>query len=380
MVRMASIGLLAAGVAHEINNPLAILMANLELATEQLIEMAHPQAEDAGGAAPIDLAEVAELVRDAQEAAERVRIIVRDLKMFSRSDDEDKTGPVDIHHLLESSIRMAANEIRHRARLVKSFGALPMVEGNEGKLGQVFVNLIVNAAQSMAEGRIHANEIRIVTQTDDAGRAAIEIHDTGSGIRQDVLPHIFDAFFTTKPVNSGTGLGLAICQRIIATHGGAISVESELGRGSMFRVELPPTAAGRSVEAAALAAPTVPARRARILVVDEEPMLGVTIQRTLGREHDVTALTSAKEALRLLGGGEPFELILCDLMMPEMSGMDFYAALIKLDPAHAGKFVFMTGGSFTENASRFLEESPNPAIKKPFKAAALRELVQSLLR
>jgi hypothetical protein len=156
--------------------------------------------------------------------------------------------------------------------------------------------------------------------------------DTGGGIRQDAPPHIFDAFFTTKPVDSGTGLGLAICQRIITTHGGAIPVDSELGRSSMFRVELPPAAAGRSVEAAPLPPPAAPVRRARILVVDDEPMLGVTIQRMLGREHDVTALTSAKEAPRLLSGGEPFELILCNLMMPEMSGMDLYAGSSSVIP------------------------------------------------
>ncbi|HEY6255061.1 MAG TPA: response regulator [Xanthobacteraceae bacterium] len=366
--RMASIGLLAAGIAHEINNPLAILVANLELAAEQL----------ALTAPPAEAAEVTQLVQDAREAAERVRLIVRDLKNFSRSDDEEKTGPVDIQGVLESSIRMASNEIRHRARLVRNYGAVPPVEGSESKLGQVFINLIVNAAQAMPEGRIEANEIGIVTRTDDAGRAVVEISDTGAGIPQNVLPHIFDVFFTTKPVGGGTGLGLAICQRIITAHGGDISVESEVGRGSIFRTVLPP-AAGGSPEVAAVPSRVGSARHGRILVVDDEPMLGLTIQRTLGREHAVTAVTTAKEAYRLLSGGEQFELILCDLMMPEMSGMDLHAELIKLAPDQANKFVFMTGGAFTEKATRFLAHSSNPTIKKPFKTAKLRELVQSLL-
>ncbi len=381
--RMASIGLLAAGIAHDINNPLAILVANLELASEQLAAMAEQEAARTATGAPsavtISPAEITQIIRDAQEAAERVRLIVRDLKNFSRSDDEEKTGPVDIHRVLESSIRMAANEIRHRARLVKNFGALPPVEGSEGKLGQVFVNLIVNAAQAMPEDRIERNEIAIDTQTDAAGRAVIAVSDTGNGIAPNVLPHIFDAFFTTRKSNAGTGLGLAICQRIVTAHGGDISAESEIGRGSTFRIVLPP-AAGREVETIVVPPHAGATRRGRILVIDDEPMLCVTIERTLTRENEVTTTTSAKEAQRLLCEGAQFELILCDLMMPEMSGMDLHAEVAQREPACAAKFVFMTGGAFTEKASRFLAQSSNPTIRKPFKASELRELVQSLLQ
>jgi signal transduction histidine kinase len=382
--RMVSIGLLAAGVAHEINNPLAILVANLELATEQLALMMQQEAargaDNAKCASAISSAEVTQLVRDAQEAAERVRLIVHDLKNFSRAHDENNDGPVDIHRVLESAIRMAANEIRHRARLTRRYGAVPPVEGSDGKLGQVFINLLVNAVQAMPEGKIEANEIGVLTRTDDAGRAVIEIADTGSGISPGVLPHVFDLFFTTKKVNSGTGLGLSICQRIIAAHGGTISVESEVGLGTTFRIVLPPAARRGSANVAGATSQAGAKRHGRILVVDDEPMLGVTIQRTLAREHDVTAVTSAKEAFQLLSRGEPFELILCDLMMPEMSGMDLHAEVAKLDPDRAEKFVFMTGGTFTEKASRFLAQTSNPSIKKPFKATELRELVRRQLR
>jgi signal transduction histidine kinase len=367
--RMASVGVLAAGVAHEINNPLAVLMANLELASEQLTRLTQRDAagstDGAGqggpsGAQPDGPADVNLLIQDAQEAAERVRLIVRDLSILSRSNDEEQQVPVEIHRVLETSIRMASNEIRHRAHLIRDYGDLPLVRGSEAKLSQVFINLIVNAAHAIPEGRAATNEIRIVTRTDAAGGAVIEVRDTGSGIPQAVLPRIFDAFFTTKAGSSGTGLGLAICHRIITAYGGAISVESQVGRGSVFRTVLPP-ARGTTPETEAISTDVASRRRGRILVVDDEEMLGVTMQRALGGEHDVMAVTTAKAAYHLLRGEQQFDLILCDLMMPEMTGMELYADLLELAPDQAEKFIFMTGGAFSEEAKRFLAEVSNPS-------------------
>ena len=399
--RMASLGMLAAGVAHEINNPLGILLTNLELATEQLTRLVQQgEAASAGGEAgeagetggdrgssapPVRLAELNQLIEEAQEAAERVRLIARDLRTLSRSNDEEQPETLEIHRVLEASIRMAANEIRHRARLIRDYGAVPPVTGNQAKLGQVFINLLVNAAHAIPEGTSTTNEIQIITRTDNDGRAVVEVRDTGSGIAQSTLPRIFDAFFTTKPGSAGTGLGLAICHRIITAHGGAISAESEVGRGSVFRTVLPP-AAGKAAPAS-LVSPTVVhagsearGRRRRILVVDDEEVLGVTIKRTLSGEHEVTAVTTAREALHLLGGEAQFDLVLCDLMMPEMTGMELYQELLRLQPEQAKKFVFMTGGSFTESATQFLTRISNPTIEKPIRAAKLRSLVRDLVQ
>jgi signal transduction histidine kinase len=385
--RMASVGILAAGVAHEINNPLAILTTNLELASEQLarlVPLPGPTADAAGrsGASSPPLigpAEVNQLLHDAQEAAERIRLIVRDLGSLSRSNDEERQGPVDLHRVLESAVRMASNEIRHRAQLTRDYGEVPLVRGSEAKLGQVFINLIVNAAHAIPQGRAANNEIRIVTRTDDAGRAVVEVHDTGSGIPQNILPRIFDAFFTTKAVTAGTGLGLAICHRIVTAYGGDLSVESEVGRGSIFRTVLLP-APGEAAAAKSAALEVAHGRRGHILVVDDERMLGVTIQRALAGEHEVMAVTAATEALALLKGGAQFDLILCDLMMPEMSGMDLYAQLNKLAPDQTRKLAFMTGGAFTADASRFLAQISNPSIEKPLRASKLRNLVRGLIQ
>jgi signal transduction histidine kinase len=380
--RMASVGLLAAGVAHELNNPLAILVANLELAAEQLTRMVQSEPPAAEAAAmPIAPTDVGQLIRDAQEAAERMRLIVRDLSGLSRSNDDDKQGPVELTRVLESAMRMAANEVRHRAQLARSYGAVPLVKGSEAKLAQVFINLIVNAAHAIPEGRAASNEIRVVTYTDPQGRAVVEVHDTGSGIPQAVLPRVFDAFFTTKGGGKGTGLGLAICHRIISGYGGEMSVESQVGRGTIFRTILPPAPAqAMQAVAAAAGSARAPGRRGRVLVVDDEKMLGITIERILEDEHEVMSVTTAREAIDLLGKDASFDLVLCDLMMPEMTGMDLYRALAARAPALARKFVFMTGGAFTEDASRFLDQISSPSIEKPLKASRLRDLVRGLLQ
>jgi signal transduction histidine kinase len=377
--RMASVGLLAAGVAHEINNPLAILVSNLEVVSQRMSELGADNPHDGSPeSSAARLADLAGSLRDAREAAERVRLIVGDLKVLSGSNDTESRGPIDIRGVLEAAIRMASNEIRHRARITRDYTDVLPVYGNESRLGQVFLNLIVNAAHAIPEGRAEANEIRFVVRMELPGRIAVEIHDTGAGIPADALPYIFESFFTTKAATTGTGLGLAICRRIITEHDGEISVQSKVGAGTVFRTLLP-AAPQKAAEAATAPAQVVAGRRGRILVVDDEPMLCTVIERMLRTAHDVTTATSATEALRSLSGGEQYDLILCDLMMPEITGMEFYARLQQAAPDQAGKIVFMTGGAFTEKTQAFLRQLTAESVEKPFTAAKLRELVRRFL-
>jgi signal transduction histidine kinase len=380
--RMASAGTLAAGVAHEINNPLAIAMTNLEFVSETLARVASDAREP--GAQRIFVAEwsglselgaLDEAVRDTREALARMRDIVKDVKLFSRP-QEDKTEAVDVQRVIESSIRMAWNEIRHRAQIARDYGPVPLVNANESRLGQVLLNLIVNAAQSMAEGHADRNELRIATRTDQDGHAVVEVSDTGAGIPRENLERIFDPFFTTKPAGSGTGLGLAICQRIVHELGGRIEVESAVGRGALFRVVLPAARESQNVKVSTVR-PTS-GHRARVLVVDDEPAMGRALQRTLREHLDVVALTSAKEALARISGGERFEVILSDVMMPEVSGMELYQSLMRIAPEQAQRMIFVTGGAFTPAAREFLDHVPNPRIEKPVEATNLLAMVAGL--
>jgi len=379
--RMASVGTLAAGVAHEINNPLAAVMGNLDYIADSLgrlgrddVASLDPAMRDAWMRdeikAPLD---------DAREAAHRVRAIVRDLKIFSRSPNDEERGPVNVEMIMESSLRMAWNEIRHRANLVKTYGRVPVVDANEGRLGQVFLNLVVNAAQALPTGQAEQNEIRVTTRL-EGERVLIEVSDTGAGIPPEIIGRIFDAFFTTKAVGVGTGLGLAICQRIVTDLGGTLTVESELGKGTTFRVSLPVCRDGESESDTPVESVSAVGRRGRILVVDDEELVIRSVKRILSQDHDVVATVSAAEALALCEAGEKFDLILCDLMMPDMTGMDLHDELTRVAPDQADRMIFVTGGAFTEKARRFLSDTPREHLEKPFLSANLRAIVQRYLR
>jgi PAS domain S-box-containing protein len=368
--RMASIGLLAAGLAHEINNPLAAALANLELARQDLDALAEPD--------PAVTAQVGSELQDAQEAVERVAEIVRDLKLFSRA-SSDKGARVDLHRVLESTLRLARNELRHRAAVVKEFGPIEPVEGNESRLGQVFLNLVVNAAQAIPEGHADQNTVRITTRM-EGSRVLVDIADTGPGIPRDAMDWLFTPFYTTKAAGVGTGLGLAICQRIVLTLGGEITVDSELGRGTVFTVALPAARANLADSSAPVEVSPAPPRpqRSRILVVDDDTMILTVVRRILD-SHEVCATSSPQDALNRLLAGESFDLILCDLMMPHITGMDVYAQVQESRPDMADRMVFFTGGAFTERARLFLEQVRTACIEKPFSPQVLRELVASRL-
>jgi PAS domain S-box-containing protein len=376
--RMASVGTLAAGVAHEINNPLAAVIANLDLVGEMFDGPAldTSYAAEAVAPAPPPLADVRELVTEARTAADRIRHVVKDLKLFSRA-DEERRGPVDVRRTMESALRMAGTETRHRARVVQEYGDVSAVEGNEARLGQVFVNLVVNAAQAIPEGDVERNAIRVVTRMEGADRVVVEVSDTGAGMPPEVLDRLFEPFFTTKPVGIGTGLGLSICRRIVHEHGGSIGVESALGRGTTFRVVLPAARNGRSPSFPPISAPSVGTRGGRVLIIDDEVVIGKVVQRALEPLHEVTVTTSASEALEWLRAGAEYDVILCDIMMPQMTGIAFHEELTKFRPKDAERIIFLTGGAFTATAREFLDRVPNQRIDKPFDATHLRNIVAS---
>ena len=373
--RLASVGTLAAGVAHEINNPLAFVNANVLYLADEL-----ERCRSALGPATD---EILQLVAETRQGVERIGLIVRDLKAFSRVDSEDVSAVVDVRKVLAFAEKMAGKEMRQRARVLRDIQPVPMVKANESRLGQVFLNLLLNAAQAIPDGAATENEIRIRTRTDGLGRAVVEVSDTGRGIPEELRARVFDPFFTTKPVGEGTGLGLSICLGIVRSLGGEILLESEVGEGSTFRVALPAHQPARST-AIFPAAELPSATRVKLLVVDDEPYICTAIQRLLRREHRVTALTTVREALALLETGERFDVILSDLMMPEQNGEDFYKELNRVAPDQARRMIFMTGGAFTPRSEEFLRSSPVPQVAKPISLemlqGAIRQVVEDTSR
>jgi CheY-like chemotaxis protein len=270
---------------------------------------------------------------------------------------------------------MVSSEIRLRAQLVRDYDALPAVWANEARLGQVFLNLLVNATQAIPAGAAAHNEIRVSGHADAAGRAVIEVRDTGSGIEADHLARIFEPFFTTKPLNVGTGLGLALCRAVIGSLDGEITVESAPGAGTVFRIVLPgaksatPTPAPPSRVAAAIDP------RGRLLFIDDEQDICEVMQEALAPFHNLVTTTDAHQALKLLAAGQRFDVILCDMRMPEMTGEDFHTRLGTDNPAQARRLVLMSGG-FTHRPGDPPIVLPRPVLEKPFAI----EQVLSLMR
>jgi PAS domain S-box-containing protein len=368
--RMASLGTLAGGIGHEINNPLAYVMANLSHLEAEIFPSLPLE--------PDRREELRGLLAETQQGVQRIREITQQLRLFSQVEREARNTQVDVHRVLESAVRLAWNEIRHRALLVREYTDTLLVEAQEPRLGQVFLNLLVNAARATPESGVDRNEIRIVTRRRE-NLAIIEIHDTGVGIPPELQDRIFEPFLTLRPGGGTTGLSLSICLGIVTGFNGRMEVESKVGQGSVFRVILPTSVT--EAPAAQPVAPVTPSlgRRGRILSVDDEPMIGTAISRSLRQEHDVTALTSAREALAQLIRGERYDLILCDLMMPEMSGMDLFEEIARVAPGQVERVVFLTGGAFTPMARDFLGRVKNGHMEKPFTPKELREFVRGVM-
>lgn len=368
--RLTSMGLLAAGVAHEINNPLVSVLYNLETLTEDLPRL---------GAAvePGRLRDLVDSARDALASAQRIKTISRTIGAFSRAEGSERMR-VDVNRAIDCATTMALNDIRFRARLILDLKEVPHVWASEGKLSQIFLNLLINAAQAFGNDDVERNQIRIRTwaESDDV---LAEVEDTASGIPSDMVGRIFEPFFTTKPVGMGSGLGLSICRDILAEFGGDIRVTSELGRGTRFRVRLPINR-GASIPPDSTAAEIPqPVQRLRILVVDDEPAICSMISRTLGKKHEVVTAPSAQAARSILDEDTAFDVVLCDLMMPGMTGMDLHEWLVTRDEALARRIVFMTGGAFTPKASDFLSHMTVATLEKPFDSAKLEQAISSVV-
>jgi len=393
--RLASVGTLAAGVAHEINNPLTYVMFNLHRLQETLPKIAGAvaaaqrdleltsQGVQAGLFAidPDGIRALAERAAEAADGCRRIRDIVKTLTSFSRLEREKRT-PVDVNAAIEAAMTLAGNQMKFRARLVRRLGARTTVLADEAALTQVTLNLLINAAHAIPEGASLENEIRVSSGTSGA-EVWLEVADTGEGMTPSLMAHIFEPFFTTKPQGVGSGLGLWMSNNIVRAWAGRIEVDSTPGKGSRFRVYLPAHAIlgpdlvppdGSLPEAVG------PSPAARILIVDDEPAVASTLRMILPREHAITVVHSGSDAIALLDSGQCFDLVIADLLMPQVSGMDLYDWVQQRQPELSRRLLFMTGGAFTERAQQFLARIERPLLEKPFDPNRVLGTVREMLR
>jgi PAS domain S-box-containing protein len=372
--RLSSLGTMAAGVAHEINNPLAVVMGTAGYLKEELEACRSALAR--GGPPPNakQLEAMLQAVVDVQSAADRIGNIISDLRAFSRPAAQS-AGAIDVVECAKWATRATAKEFHRRARVVTRFEAVEAVRADETRLGQVLVNLLVNAAHAIAPGDPEKNQVTLTTRTASSGRVEIEVRDTGAGIPQEVLGRIFEPFFTTKTADVGTGLGLSICHGIVTSLGGELRVETEIGKGTAFVVALPP--------AREEALPETTARhgdftKGRLLLIDDE-QLGQRATARILRGHDVVCVASTARALALFEHGETFDLVLCDLTAPSMAHAEFYEAMLARDPDLAARIVFFTDGAPSTKAAACLAATANLRIRKPFDVPTLQDAIQRAL-
>ena len=380
--KMSAIGQLIAGVAHDLNNPLASVVGFSDLLGE-------------AGDVPPRLAEPLAVIR---QEAERASAIVRNLLSFARRQEGERQLQ-SIRPILESTHQLLKNQLMAaRIELTLTFEpGLPEVEVHANQIKQVFVNIINNAAQAItalrARGGTGGGRIEIATKCEPDG-LSVNISDDGPGIPEDVVPRVFEPFFSTKSEGEGTGLGLSICLGIVKEHGGNITVDpggAGSGRGATFTVELPTgvhaglAPSGAPTDGAPVAPtppPAIPERpeRLRVLVVDDEPHILHYMQATLESwGHEVVLARDGSQALKraLI---QPFDLIICDLRMPRLGGREMFHTLARMHPSVADRIIFATGDTVRGDTLQFLEELGRPFLQKPFKLDALRRVLAGVVK
>ena len=371
--RMASLGVLAAGVAHEINNPAAFISLGVQQLARMVAQLSDTDATAAGVRR-----RMGEVVGELSDGIQRIVQIVGELKLFARIPESAYSTPVDVNQLISSAVTLVRAELRRRARLDLDLGDLPPLPGDHARLGQVFVNLLVNAAQAIPPGNEEQNVVQVTTRAFD-GYVQVKVRDTGSGIEPRDIARIFDPFYTTKPAGEGTGLGLSISYDLVRRAGGVIDVDSEVGKGTTFTVRLPVRdfVPARGSKPAMVSVQT----GHRVLVVEDEHHLGVAIARALATTYLVELAPSAETALERIsaGAGVEYQAVLCDLHMPGMNGPTLYDAVRAKWPNQAARFVFVTGAARGSEFEQFVRSTDRPVIQKPFEMVELEEIVAAVV-
>lgn len=385
--RMATLGQLAAGVAHEVNNPAAYALTNLSQLTSQIRDLAESLTVALGSprdsASPAAqrcfeaLENVDEMVNDSLEGVRRINEIMRELQQFARCHPQQARW-TDLSQVAHTAVRLTENRLRHRCRVETEIEPTLRFVADEGKLVQIAINLIDNASKAIEIGH-EDNFIRISTGADSA-RSWLVVEDTGRGVPRHIEARIFDPFFTTGSREGGTGLGLTLSLEYARGHNGDLSYERRHPRGARFTLTIPrDTELSIPVARAPMRSETVPIAINRILLIDDEPAILRAYRRVLEPSYSVTVATTAKAAFDLLDDGSSFDAVICDVNMPELSGVEFYRRLELRDPDLARRVVFCSGGVFGEATREFIEATRNPVLHKPLAPEALLDAVNRFL-
>jgi len=356
--KLGALGSLLAGVAHELNNPLSVVVAQATL----LQELA-PDAKTAARGDKI------------RAAAERCARIVKTFLAMARQRPPARTA-VNINQAVGAAIELLGYGLRTAGVELRLdlAAALPPIWADADQIGQVLTNLIVNAQQAMAEwsGPRH---LTITTALDGSdGMVRLAIADSGPGIPAAIRPRIFEPFFTTKPIGVGTGVGLSVCHGVVTSHGGTIAVEDAPGGGAAFVVRLPiGSGAEAAVAAPVTAAPSVAG--GSVLVVDDEPEVAETLAEILEQDGWRIDLADSGQAALERVLANDYDVVVSDIRMPNLDGLALYRRLEELKPALAGRLVLVTGDTMSGTVRAFLDETGLPCIEKPFVAAEVRRLV-----
>lgn len=369
--RLSSLGLMAASIAHEINNPLTYILANIEQAVDTL------RATDLD---PL----LSQLLVEAASGAHAIEQITRDLKLLSTQEGRSRED-VEVRSVVQRSLRTVARGVRTRGRLESALATTGAVLADPVALGQVVWNLVLNANQALPKEYCEESVVRVST-FDEGAFAVLRVEDNGSGIPADVMHKIFDPFFTTKPVGQGSGLGLAVTQQIVDGLGGRIEIESTVGVGTSVRVLLPlhdlqkGSPAARSVQPEGRAAEGAAERSVgrAVLVIDDDRLVRRAVTAMLSRAHRVESVATVEAAVALLAAGSHFDAILCDLMMSPLNGLEFYEILADCYPDLVQRIAFITGGVISGDLQDQVLRTGRPLAYKPFARGDLLHMVEAL--
>lgn len=373
--KLAAVGQLASGVAHELNNPATWVILSTDHA-RALLAKAHDLRPAPSAPLSALLGKIDASLGAVQDGMTRIRAVVDNLRSFTRVDHVQ--GELDLNEVIRAACQLAQPAFRGVARLVLELGELPKLTGDRTRLGQMITNLVINAAQAIGNGGAD-HEIAIST-SHHADHVLLAIEDTGPGIPAELHERVFEPYFTTKPFDVGTGLGLALVREIATAHGGDVVIGASTRPGARVEVRIPVRAGVTAAPGPQPDAATRPARRARLLLIDDEPMLLRSLSQALADDHETVSAQGGEEGLAVLARDRDFDLVLCDLQMPTIDGVAVYDAITKTAPELLERFAFMSGGVVTARARQFVDRVHPFVMEKPIKIDALLALVATRTR